>query len=683
MKFLKFFTSFLFSLLSLNLSAQSNYYVQDYDAYTSELVDIQRVVQDLDGFLWLATTNGLYRFDGYEMKSFRTNAGDSNALLSNVVSKIKREEGGKLRCLIEGETFVFDPHTYQYQKVDYPYDNKKTVSATAGSTQVRKKSKWPHQPDETFHIDRFGKTWTFGDIDAPHFADAKIFYADDQDNVWYFYKRHLYRVSFYLQNYKTLKDINRSCRTSYLDQQNRCWVTSRETKEVVIYDAEGQLLGYLSPSNKREVKIERTPCEFESYIYAIYQDRDGQIWFGSKPDGIYRLHETTEGCFNIEHFGPEQGVPMGSSIYDIAQDAMGRLWFCGFDGTLYCFKHPAEEHPMAKKLLAPTFNNTAQYRKFHYRNFLITRDQKILIATTSGLAVGDLSSTDLSRMKLHLHQSEPDRETSLYGASVTSLLQAADGTIYIGTDNGGVNQLLSDNLLADTLCFAHWNSSNHFPIDNVKSMYESNDHLWLVTLNRLIEWNPKDSLPEAVNVRLRIPDTDFAENKPIELSDGTTLFGMMDKGCVCLNLDDIREDNQYPPIRLTSMADQDTIRIEPENRELLLKVAALDYSDPLQIRYCMRLKHDGKNVFCHVGSSREVLLPCLSAGQYTLQVRSTNALGEWVGNRREFIIQVEPTFWESLFHQNRWAWMVGGLGLLAVACLLYIHRHVITRKISA
>lgn len=46
---------------------------------------INGIVQDKFGFLWIATNNGLNRFDGVENKQYKTQADDSSSLSANTV----------------------------------------------------------------------------------------------------------------------------------------------------------------------------------------------------------------------------------------------------------------------------------------------------------------------------------------------------------------------------------------------------------------------------------------------------------------------------------------------------------------------------------------------------------------------------------------------------------------------
>lgn len=48
--------------------------------------DIQSIYQDRDGFIWIATRNGLFQFDGYEVTVYKTNAAHSSLLTDNNVT---------------------------------------------------------------------------------------------------------------------------------------------------------------------------------------------------------------------------------------------------------------------------------------------------------------------------------------------------------------------------------------------------------------------------------------------------------------------------------------------------------------------------------------------------------------------------------------------------------------------
>ena len=70
----------------------NNYTIED-GLQTNNIVDI---VQDTTGFLWLATENGLSRFDGENFKNYYFNPDDSNSLSSNFIHELHLSRSGDL-----------------------------------------------------------------------------------------------------------------------------------------------------------------------------------------------------------------------------------------------------------------------------------------------------------------------------------------------------------------------------------------------------------------------------------------------------------------------------------------------------------------------------------------------------------------------------------------------------------
>ncbi len=57
---------------------------------------INDILQDKSGFLWIATDDGLNRYDGYEFKVFRNIVGDKNSLADNSIWSLAIDKDGKI-----------------------------------------------------------------------------------------------------------------------------------------------------------------------------------------------------------------------------------------------------------------------------------------------------------------------------------------------------------------------------------------------------------------------------------------------------------------------------------------------------------------------------------------------------------------------------------------------------------
>lgn len=75
-------------------------------------------IQDKEGFIWLATPDGLNRYDGYTIKVYRTNAKDPYSLPENFVRQVAEDDNGNLWVSTYSKgLFVFDRITERFYPV--------------------------------------------------------------------------------------------------------------------------------------------------------------------------------------------------------------------------------------------------------------------------------------------------------------------------------------------------------------------------------------------------------------------------------------------------------------------------------------------------------------------------------------------------------------------------------------
>ena len=108
---------YLYLFLALNVSdfgqavfAQSKL---SFDIFTQEdglpNNQVQCIFQDSKGWMWIGTSQGLTRFDGYNYRSFLPNESDSVSLKGNLVRVIKEDKKGNLLVGTEnGGLNIFD-----------------------------------------------------------------------------------------------------------------------------------------------------------------------------------------------------------------------------------------------------------------------------------------------------------------------------------------------------------------------------------------------------------------------------------------------------------------------------------------------------------------------------------------------------------------------------------------------
>ena len=95
---------------------------------------IQCIYQDKKGWMWIGTSQGLSRFDGYTFVNFLPNPNDSNSLNGNLVRVIKEDKNGFLLVGTEnGGLNIFDKGKERFSNPlkNHPEFRLKEVSVNA------------------------------------------------------------------------------------------------------------------------------------------------------------------------------------------------------------------------------------------------------------------------------------------------------------------------------------------------------------------------------------------------------------------------------------------------------------------------------------------------------------------------------------------------------------------------
>src|SRR5918993_768213 len=66
---------------------------------------VNGIVQDGDGYIWLATINGLQRFDGYKFQTFHANKNSPGSIPSDNVSMLHLDKKGNLWMVTAGNQY--------------------------------------------------------------------------------------------------------------------------------------------------------------------------------------------------------------------------------------------------------------------------------------------------------------------------------------------------------------------------------------------------------------------------------------------------------------------------------------------------------------------------------------------------------------------------------------------------
>lgn len=601
---------------------------------------VTQILQDKDGFIWLATWNGLNRFDGREFVTFKSRPGDGVDMPSDRFRNIAIDDHNPniINCRVDDYWFRFSLLNGKFHSVDEATN--KALMQHPGHGQ--------------------GKFIKGGDSNRFQFYDR-------QGLLWNVLNDGI-SITYTFPHPITAQHWDKKAEVKAIsaDSIGRIWVASKEDKTIRIYDH--GIVRYLTSDGT----ITSTPVAFGYSVYCICTQSNGDIYLGSKPDGIFKLHREGSG-YKVTHIAKGNGGLPAGDIYDIKADASNRLWIATMDAGLICYD---KGHYQAIRF----------GRENKARHIYIISNNVLVATTTEGLLVVDI--TPGHKLKWRLHRREANRAESLSNNACMDFT-GIGGKWLVSTESGGINEILGNDLTAERLSFKHFDEDTGLGSDVILSIVPfvsskgnslyGNYSIIAVSNNSLILFNPETGESRELSSQLFHQQLSFSDARPCH-SNGVWYFGLND-GLAMMEDGVFSDDGTFFPIVLTSLTIENQnpdyivnqlkeVKLNSHERTVTVSFAELDYRNPKNIRYAYRVQGDAD--WHYLGNSNTVRLSELAPGEYTLELRATNALGKWNPKIRSLKITVEPKFTETVWFQLLLLLIFGGLAFAFVWTRRYI-----------
>lgn len=352
---------------------------------------VSSLLQDSRGYMWIGTTAGLGRWDGYDMRVFRANPSDSTSLSNSSIWTMYEDHEGVLWFGTDGGGLNrYDVQTEQFSSFQHHDRDPGSISADRVSCvfEDRRQRLWIATSGGALdRLDRENGSFS-------HLHGDRI----PHPCGWGIYQRTVIP----LEDGRFLM-TSVGAGATVLDPEEPC--ATRQFKGVDIGD-----IG----------------CR--NVLDAI-RDSRGDFWFATS-EGLVRLAATSSA---LTHYPVDATGRSGTSdrnIYDVFEDSRGYVWVgtaAGLDrydpasGTFTHFTHdPLDPFSLA--------DNTV---------YTITEDRSgnLWVGTHRGVSV--LTSRNMEL----LHFRHTLAAGSLVHDDVSAFAESHDGTIWVGTYGGGICRL--------------------------------------------------------------------------------------------------------------------------------------------------------------------------------------------------------------------------------------------------
>jgi ligand-binding sensor domain-containing protein len=277
---------------------------------------VYAMAQDAQGYLWFATGNGLYKYDGYQYISYHN---DPRNLNSPAAVKIDYMAFDKAGCLWLSPYNLgldrFDPASGTF--IHFRHHNNELGSLACDSVKA-------------IMQDHEGTLWlgTMNGLDK----------FDSKTNTFIHYKNDPNDPSSLSCN-----DVF----ALYEDKQGAIWVGTGNP-----FDLQKTKEGGLNKLNKKTGKFTRYMHDdkdvhslIDNRVRAIFEDSRGTFWIGTAGDGLHTMNRTN-GTFERHLYDPlhpdklsrppikDTRPGIADHITFITEDNKGKIWIGAFQGGL-------------------------------------------------------------------------------------------------------------------------------------------------------------------------------------------------------------------------------------------------------------------------------------------------------------------------------------------------------------
>ena len=441
--------------------------------------NVNAIVQDSLNYIWIGTNNGLNRFDGYQITTYKYDLQNTNSPPGNRVKAMLVDKSGLIWIYFENKgLYSFDPTKLVFQKIPLPYAADQNVTQMLidqqGDIWINKhnlglcrlilnpngslKNILTYSPDKIL-----GKTGKI-DIRGIFSSEGVLYFYTDKNDIWSFNPKSNSFYRIYSGDELALAE-GEFIRSFYKDGQS-FWIGT-----------DSRLL--FIEKTKVGFQINPIPLYPSSvHVYRLYKDQFQRLWV-STGKGVFmiNLRESKKNNPSFIRYFKSSLNPqtiLSNRISCFLEDRFGVLWLGSHSGVNYTnLRRKAFVH------IGQYMGETDLIKENHVGAIFKNDDGKTWIGTNTGLyiypAENPLASSYSSRTK-------PFHPIQSY---VNFIFQDSKGVVWMGISQGRLCRAEEKNgeLVLD--CWEGNDQNRHSSSDQIRGMCE--DHLgrlWVTTRDK-------------------------------------------------------------------------------------------------------------------------------------------------------------------------------------------------------
>ncbi len=469
-------------------------YFEPVESVKSPSTVITALAQDAQGWLWIGTGEGLFRYDGYRLRKFVHEEGNPASLVGNFVTALWPAADGRLWIGSQTDGLsIFDPHSEKFTRLQHNPSRPDTLPAgriwalqgdAAGGIWIGCNDGLVYAQPGTLALRHFKHQ-----ANQPHsLIDNRIrsLLLDRRGTLWVGtvvgLQRHQPGSAGQPRFFRVASDpaqtdslAGQNIQALFQAQDGKLWIgTHKQGAAWLMPDANPTnptVLHWLRPDPQNPQGLSH------GWVDAIIEAEPGQIWLATAGGGI-NIVSGKDGTLlgKMRHHPALASSLTHDSVKQILRDHSGLLWIATWGGGLQRY------HPAQRAFRVVRHNPTDPRGLSHpdIRSVLELADRRILV----GSGGNGIDILDRQHGQIGGWRPEPARPGGLPDGNVLSMLEQADGTLWIGSLQAGVVRLAKGSVQ-----WQAFGTAQGLPSPLVRRLLQTRDGtLWAATGNGLASW---------------------------------------------------------------------------------------------------------------------------------------------------------------------------------------------------
>ncbi|MEO5559876.1 MAG: two-component regulator propeller domain-containing protein, partial [Dokdonella sp.] len=392
------------------------------------------IVQDAQGFIWVATQDGLDRYDGYGFRVYKHDRADPWSLAANNLRRLLLDRKGRLWIgTTNGGVSRYDARLDRFENFGPDPGRADAIGNEFVGVLFEDAS-------GTVWVGTRGHGLQSYDEAGAHFVESRcrsvalehllaMLELDDgglllSTSMGVF---RCDRASGELREWPAQSGIHLSGRALKKSAGGDVWI-SAEKSGLYRFNAGGTEIDRFDATS--------VPPLADTDITGVLVDRHGSVWFGSENAGLSRLNPQTRRMDSFRHAAGQPDSLAGNRAFSLFEDRDGQIWVGTWSNGVSVF-----DPRTAGFISVHTGTGPKALPGGSVLSVQTDDDGTFWFGTAEN---GGLSHFDLDRGLLQRYVHQEGKPDSLAHNFVNSTVRGPDGALWVSTRGGGLERLRGD-----------------------------------------------------------------------------------------------------------------------------------------------------------------------------------------------------------------------------------------------